>query len=160
MGNICRSPLAEGVFRAYVANAGLLNRIEIDSAGTHESQVGQPIDSRAISVARRHGYDLRPHFARKFDAPDFLRFDWILAMDRHNLEMLRTMRPLSYRGHLGLMLAVDDKSSVVEVPDPYFGGPRDFEHVLELVERGAETLLKAIRARLADYRNPRQFPPA
>ena len=70
-------------------------------------------------------------------------------MDKHNLAMLQTMRPISYRGHLGLMLAVDGKSSVVEVPDPYFGGPRDFEHVLELVERGAEALLRAIRGRLA-----------
>ena len=69
-------------------------------------------------------------------------------MDRHNLEVLQTMRPI-VRGHLGLMLAVDGKSRVVEVPDPYFGGPRDFEHVLELVERGAETLLRAIRRRLA-----------
>jgi protein-tyrosine phosphatase len=149
MGNICRSPLAEGVFRAHVANAGLLDRIEIDSAGTHESQVGQLTDPRAISVARRHGYDLASRFARKVSAADFARFSWILAMDRHNLEVLQTMRPISYRGHLGLMLAMDGKSSVVEVPDPYFGGPRDFEYVLKLVERGAETLLNVIRGRLA-----------
>src|SRR5450755_4559941 len=109
MGNICRSPLAEGVFRAHVVNAGLLDRIEIDSAGTHESQAGQPPDPRAISVARRHGYDLPPHRARMVGATDFARFDWILAMDRHNLEMLQTMRPIAYRGHLGLMLSLGDE---------------------------------------------------
>jgi protein-tyrosine phosphatase len=149
MGNICRSPLAAGVFRAHVVNAGMLDRIEIDSAGTHESQTGQPPDPRAVAVARRHGYDLPPHRARKVGAADFARFDWILAMDRHNLETLQTMRPVTYRGHLGLMLSMDGESSVIEVPDPYYGAPRDFEHVLELVERGAEALLKVIRKRLA-----------
>jgi protein-tyrosine phosphatase len=149
MGNICRSPLAEGVFRTHVANAGLLDRVNIDSAGTHESQAGQPPDPRAISVARRHGYDLPPHRARKVGTPDFGRFDWILAMDKDNLEVLQALRPLAYRGHLGLLLSMARESSVIEVPDPYFGGPRDFEHVIHLVERGAEALLNAIRERLS-----------
>ena len=149
IGNICRSPLAEGVFRTHVVNAGLLDRVEIDSAGTNESQVGQSPDPRALSVARRHGYDLPPHRARKVDAADFTRFDWILAMDRHNLEMLHTMRPITYRGHLGLLLSIRHESGAIEVPDPYFGGPWDFERALDLIERGTETLLSAIREKFA-----------
>jgi protein-tyrosine phosphatase len=148
-GNICRSPLAEGVFRAAVVNGGLQGRIAVDSAGTHDSQVGQPTDPRAIAVARRHGYDLPLHYARKVGTPDFDRFDWILAMDSYNLQALQALRPITYRGHLGLLLAVANESGVVEVPDPYFGGPRDFEHALDLVLHGAEGLLKAIRQQLA-----------
>src|ERR1700690_3564402 len=132
MGNICRSPLAEGVFRTLVFNARLQDRIAIDSAGTHDSQSGQPPDPRAIAVARRHGYDLPPHFARKVGAPDFARFDWILAMDRYNLEMLQAIRPVTYRGHLGLLLGMGHAIGTVEVPDPYYGGPRDFERALDL----------------------------
>ena len=148
-GNICRSPLAEGVFRTLVGNAGLQDRIAIDSAGTNNSQVGQPPDPRAVAVARRHGYDLPPHYARKVGAPDFGRFDWILAMDQHNLDILHELRPITYRGHLGLLLAMGHASGAIEVPDPYFGGPWDFELTLDLVERGAEALLKTIRERLA-----------
>ena len=146
-GNICRSPLAEGVFRTFVGNAGLQQRIVVDSAGTHDSQVGQLPDPRTIAVARRRGYDLPPHYARKVDTSDFARFDWILAMDQNNLDLLRALRPISYRGHLGLLLALGAADGGIEVPDPYFGGPREFEHVLDLVERGADALLTMIRRR-------------
>ena len=148
-GNICRSPLAEGVFRAFVGSVGLQHRITIDSAGTHDSQVGQLPDPRTLAVARRRGYDLAPHYARKVAASDFARFDWIMAMDRYNLDLLQALQPTSYRGHLGLLLAMRSEGGVVEVPDPYFGGPREFEHVLDLVERGADALLTAIRERFA-----------
>jgi protein-tyrosine phosphatase len=148
-GNICRSPLAEGVFRALVASAGLQHRIAVDSAGTHDSQVGQLPDPRTIAVARRHGYDLSPHYAREVGTADYSRFDWIMAMDQYNLEFLQALRPITYRGHLGLMPAMGRESGVIEVPDPYFGGPREFEHVFELVERGAGLLLATIRERLS-----------
>ena len=148
MGNICRSPLAEGVFSTYVHNAGLHDRIAVDSAGTHDSQVGQPPDARAVAVARRYGYELPPHHARQVGVDDFSRFDWILAMDRHNLDTLQALQPAEYRGHLGLLLALEGERGTHDVPDPYYGSVRDFERVIELVERGAESLLKAIRARL------------
>ncbi len=147
-GNICRSPLAEGVFSAYVSNAGLRDRIVVDSAGTHNSQVGQPPDARAVVAARRYGYELPLHHARQVGVDDFSRFDWILAMDRHNLDRLRLLRPADYRGHLGLLLALGHVRGALDVPDPYYGSAHDFERVIELVERGAEALLEAIRARL------------
>jgi protein-tyrosine phosphatase len=150
MGNICRSPLAEGVFAAQVASAGLRDRVVIDSAGTHDSQVGQPPDPRAVAVARRHGYELPAHRARQVEARDFARFDWILGMDRHNLTALQALRPPTYRGHLGLLLGLGRGGAGIDVPDPYFGGPRDFEQVIELVERGSEALLHAVRDALAE----------
>jgi len=104
---------------------------------------------RTIAVARSHGFDVAPRRARKVGASDFARFDWILAMDRHNLELLQALRPITYRGHLGMLLAIGHDSGAIDVPDPYFGGPWDFERVLELVERGARTLLGAIRKRVA-----------
>jgi protein-tyrosine phosphatase len=148
MGNICRSPLAEGVFSTYVRNAGLHDRIAVDSAGTHHSQVGQPPDARAVAVARRYGYELPPRHARQVGVDDFSRFDWILAMDRHNLDSLQALQPAKYRGHLGLLLALGGGCGALDVPDPYYGSVRDFERVIEMVERGAESLLEAVRARL------------
>jgi protein-tyrosine phosphatase len=148
-GNICRSPLAEGVFRQYVGQAGLQDRIAIDSAGTYDSQVGQPPDPRAVTVARRHGYELPTRVARKVGVADFGRFDWILAMDSHNLDVLQALRPVTYHGHLGLLLAMARESAIIDVPDPYYGGPWNFEQVLDLVEHGAKALLKAVREQLA-----------
>ena len=138
MGNICRSPLAEGVFGTYVGNAGLRDRIAVDSAGTHDSQVGQPPDARAVAVARRYGYELPPHHARQVGIDDFSRFDWIMAMDRHNLDTLQALQPPGYRGHLGLLLGLGRAHAALDVPDPYYGSVRDFERVIELVEHGAE----------------------
>jgi protein-tyrosine phosphatase len=148
-GNICRSPLAEGVFSALADRAGLRDRVVVDSAGTHGSQVGRSPDPRVLYAARRRGYVLPPHVARQIVTADFARYDWILAMDRHNLAMLEAMRPTDFRGHLGLLLALSDQSNVLEVPDPYYGGTREFEHALALVETGAAALLEAIRLHLA-----------
>jgi protein-tyrosine phosphatase len=144
-GNICRSPIAEGVFRTFVAQAGLLHRVVVDSAGTHDYQVGEPPDPRALAAARRRGYELPARRARKLVVDDFARFDWILAMDRHNLRELQTLRPLAYGGHLGLLLELAPGIGPSEVPDPYYGGLQEFEHVLDLVEQGAGALLTAIR---------------
>jgi protein-tyrosine phosphatase len=103
-GNICRSPTAEGVFRSMVKQEGLADRIVIDSAGTHDHQLGQSPDPRALAAARRRGYELGKLRARLVEPEDFKRFDWILAMDRRHLEYLESMRPADYRGHLGLFL--------------------------------------------------------
>ena len=149
MGNICRSPTAEGVFRTLVARAGLAQSIAIDSAGTHDYQLGEPPDSRAIAQARQRGYELGPRRARQVDANDFARFQWILAMDRRNLADLTPLRPRDYRGHLGLFLDFAPESGLSEVPDPYYGSTQEFERVLDLAERGAAGLLEVVRARLA-----------
>ena len=147
-GNICRSPTAECVFRSLVVRAGLAARIEIDSAATHDYQVGEPPDPRAIRAARRRGYTFDGRVARQVQASDFERFGWILAMDRHNLAELKALRPIAYRGYLGLFLDWAPQLSLREVPDPYHGTAEDFERVLGLAERGAAALLDAIRARL------------
>ncbi|MDQ2963913.1 MAG: low molecular weight phosphotyrosine protein phosphatase [Pseudomonadota bacterium] len=148
MGNICRSPTAEGVFRALVANAGLTQSILIDSAATHDYQLGEPPDRRAITHARRRGYDLSGRCARCVDSDDFRRFEWILAMDMDNLRMLHGLRPADYTGYLGLFLDFMPGLGALEVPDPYYGAAEDFERVLDLVERGAAALLDAVRTHL------------
>jgi protein-tyrosine phosphatase len=145
-GNICRSPTAEGVFRSMVKQEGLSDRIVIDSAGTHDHQLGQRPDPRALAAARRRGYELGKLRARLVEPEDFKRFDWILAMVRRHLEYLESMRPADYRGHLGLFLdlAADGNGSDRDMPDPYYGDPGDFERVLDLTIPAASALLKAI----------------
>ena len=146
-GNICRSPTAEGVFRAMVKREGLADRILIDSAGTHDHQLGQRPDPRALAAARRRGYELGKLRARLVEPDDFKRFDWILAMDRRHLEYLESMRPPDYRGNLGLFLALVGSDSDGDMPDPYYGDPGDFERVLDLTVPAAAALLQAIVAR-------------
>jgi protein-tyrosine phosphatase len=143
-GNICRSPTAEGVFRAMVKQEGLADRFVIDSAGTHDHQLGQRPDPRAMAAARRRGYELGKLRARLVEADDFKRFDWILAMDRRHLEYLESMRPADYQGHLGLFLAMAGNDVDGDMPDPYYGDPGDFERVLDLTVPAAAALLQAI----------------
>ena len=147
-GNICRSPTAEAVFRTLVERAGLARVIAIDSAGTHDYQLGQPPDPRAIEQARLRGYELPDRCARQIEFEDFERFDWILAMDMFNLSELEEMKPPDYQGHLGLFLDLDPACNVLEVPDPYNGETKDFVRVLDLVERAAKALLEAVRKSL------------
>jgi protein-tyrosine phosphatase len=149
-GNICRSPTAEAVFRTHVRRAGLASEIAIDSAGTHDYQLGQPPDPRAVARARLRGYDLGGRCARQFEFEDFDRFGWILAMDRFNLGHLEAMRPQGFRGYLGLLLDFVPEAGVPEVPDPYGGETKDFDRVLDLVEDAAEGLLEAVRRTLRD----------
>lgn len=145
-GNICRSPTAEGVFRAMTAQAGLADRVLIDSAGTHDFQLGQRPDPRALAAARRRGYELGKLRARLVEADDFRRFDWILAMDRRHLDYLESLRPPEYRGHLGLFLALVPDLAEVDMPDPYYGEAADFERVLDLTAPAAAALLQRIVA--------------
>jgi protein-tyrosine phosphatase len=154
MGNICRSPLAEGVFRTLVERERLSSLITIDSAGTHDYQVGERPDSRAIHAARQRGYDLSRQKARLVDIDDFARFEWIVAMDRQNLRFLKLLQPPDHSGHLGLFLDFVPQLGLRDVPDPYYGTPADFERVLDLVEHGAALLLAAIQGALAE-RNTR-----
>lgn len=147
MGNICRSPTAESVFREHAQRAGLLDEILIESAGIGDWHVGQPPDKRAIAHARRRGYNLEALRARQVTREDFARFDFILAMDRRNLRDLKALEPDDYDGHLGLFLDFAPHLGLREVPDPYYGGAEGFETVLELTERASEGLLAHIRTR-------------
>ena len=154
MGNICRSPTVEAVFRKTVAHAGMETHIHIDSAGTGDWHVGHPPDRRAVTVARRRGYDLTALRARQVSAEDFAQFDWILAMDRDNLRVLEAMRPDDYAGHLGLFLDFSPELALVDVPDPYGGEFGAFELVLDLAERGSKGLLAVLQRRIQPEGKP------
>ena len=141
MGNICRSPTAEGVFRKLVSERGVVDRFVIDSAGTHDYHVGSPPDSRAIAAARRRGIDLSALCARQVEDTDFERFDWLLVMDRHNHELLAKRCPPTHARKLRLFMEFAPQTGRTAVPDPYYGGVNAFEEVLDLVEQAAEGLL-------------------
>ncbi|HSC96463.1 MAG TPA: low molecular weight protein-tyrosine-phosphatase [Burkholderiales bacterium] len=145
MGNICRSPMAEGVFRHQVKQAGLEGRIVIDSAGTHDYHVGEPPDPRAQRAAGRRGYDLSMLRGRQVSRADFGEFDYLLAMDRMNLRVLERLCPSRHGHKLKLFLAFSTDAVPREVPDPYYGGEQGFEQVLDLVEEAAQGLLDHLR---------------
>jgi protein-tyrosine phosphatase len=143
MGNICRSPTAEGVFRYYAEQAGLADRLEIDSAGTHAYHVGEPADRRARAAAERRGMSLDGIRARRVSAQDYQRFDYIIAMDEDNLARLRDEAPDGHDARLHLFLEFA-AGSETEVPDPYYGGAAGFERVLDLVEDASRGLLETL----------------
>jgi protein-tyrosine phosphatase len=145
MGNICRSPTAEAVFRSCVEKAGLLDRFHIDSAGTLDYHVGAPPDARAQQAAKKRGYDMSNLRGRQVEVQDFFRFDYLLAMDNHNLVSLERLRPHEAKSYLGLFLEFAEHHNEWEVPDPYYGGGDGFERVLDMVEDAANGLLQHIR---------------
>ena len=160
MGNICRSPTAEGVFRKLAMESGLSGQLEIDSAGTHGFHAGRPPDSRSIEHAARRGYDLTALRAREVVPADFERFDYVIAMDENNVEHLNAFCPDHHLKKVRLLLeyARDGKRS--EVPDPYQGNPKDFERVLDLIEQGCRGLVDHLieeRRVLAKRRNRSPF---
>ena len=142
MGNICRSPSAEGVFRSLLAARAPQFTVEIDSAGTHDYHVGEPPDERSIAAARRRGIDLSALRARTVRLSDFDSFDLILAMDEQNLHELRRRAPATRHDRIRLMMEFAPLSSVRAVPDPYYGGAQGFEQVLDLLEEASEGLLR------------------
>ena len=146
LGNICRSPTAEVVFREASQKAGLAG-IEVASAGLGDWHVGSPPDARAIRHAARRGYDLKPLRARQFTPSDFERFDRIYAMDVSVLDELEAMRPARFSGTLGLFLDVAPHVGLRDVPDPYQMGPEGFEHVLDLVEQASAALASSLSSR-------------
>jgi len=146
MGNICRSPTAEGVFRRLAAEAGLLDSLHVDSAGTHGYHVGRPPDSRASATAAGRGYDLSALRARQVTREDFETFDYILAMDRENYDHLAQLAPKARRDRLHLFLEYSTRFPGQEVPDPYYGGAQGFEQVLDMVEDAARGLIAELGA--------------
>lgn len=145
MGNICRSPTADAVFRHHVKSARLDHLIHIDSAGTHAYHIGEPPDRRSQQAALKRGYSMQGLRARRVTQEDFSRFQYILAMDHHNLEELQQDCPPQYNSRLGLFLQYSNQWDMhQEVPDPYYGGSHGFERVLDLVENASQGLLSHI----------------
>ena len=148
LGNICRSPSAEAVLRAIAAREAPELPIEVDSAGTAGYHIGDPPDARSQEAARRRGYDMAPLRARIVETADFERFDLVLAMDETNLATLRQRAPAAHRERVQLFLDFAPECGMNEVPDPYYGGPAGFEHVLDLVEEASRGLLEHLRERV------------
>ena len=152
MGNICRSPTAEAVLRQRLERAGLADQVEVDSAGTHAHHVGSPPDDRSQEAGGRRGYRLEGLRARKVTPLDFERFDLLLAMDRDNLALLEERCPDGQRRKLRRLTEFisgrHPLAGAVVVPDPYYGGPEGFEHVLDLIEAASDGLVEHLRMRL------------
>lgn len=148
MGNICRSPMAEGIFRREIRNAGLQEKVAIDSAGTHSYHIGEPPDSRAQSAIRRRGVDISGLRGRQVADADFDRFDYILAMDEGNLDILKRNAPAHTHGKIHLLLSFSSKYPDQEVPDPYYGGTSGFEENLDMIEDAVRGVIEEIQERL------------
>ena len=151
LGNICRSPLAEGVFLHLAEARGVRDRIHVDSAGTGAWHVGERPDPRSLDVAERNGVEL-PGVARRVTPDDFHDFDRIVAMDRANLSDLEGLRPAGAKAELHLLRDHDPEPEDGEVPDPYFGGDDGFAVVWRMVHRSCEALLDEVVAALDDAR--------
>lgn len=146
MGNICRSPTAHGVVRKLLQEEGADLDIRVDSAGTHAYHVNEPPDPRAQSAAAARGIDISDLRARAVEISDFDEFDYILAMDHDNLELLERIRPPGSRAELRLMLSYSTLEHSDEVPDPYYGGAKGFEDVLDMLEEAGRGLLQNLRS--------------
>ncbi|MBK7661209.1 MAG: low molecular weight phosphotyrosine protein phosphatase [Betaproteobacteria bacterium] len=149
-GNICRSPTAEGVFRALAKRRGVLDRLRVDSAGTHDYHAGEAPDPRSIQHASRRGDDLKPLRARQVGSRDFADFGWILAMDRGHRRLLGAIAPPETDARIELFLEHSARWPGLDVPDPYYGGAKGFETVLDMVEEASERLLDAVLAGIGD----------
>lgn len=145
MGNICRSPTAEGVLRHKLREAGLDELVVVDSAGTHAYHVGEPPDHRSVAHAKRRGYDLSALRARRVTDTDFEHFDLVLAMDRENFALLEAQCPPEHRAKLRRLTEFARRHTSPEVPDPYYSAAAGFEHVLDLVEDACEGLVAHLR---------------
>lgn len=144
LGNICRSPMAEGALLARLHEAGLDKRVRVDSAATGDSHTGQPPDPRAIETAARHGVDISRQRARRLTAEDYAQFDLILCADRSILHDARMRLPRTSRCQVELMLEWAGLGRK-DVPDPYYGSPRDFEHSWKLVDAMALRIVERVR---------------
>jgi protein-tyrosine phosphatase len=154
LGNICRSPMADVVLSARLADAGLAERVEVTSSGTGDWHVGHPMDERAAATLTRAGYDATRHRARQFAADWLEDRDLVLAMDTANLADVRAAGPATPDGRVRLFRDFDPVGPGGDVPDPYYGGDAGFEEVLAMVERTADTLVTALATALGGSRTP------
>ena len=145
LGNICRSPTAEGVFRALVRREGLSDQISTDSCGTSDWHIGGPPDARASEEAKRRGISLDDLKARQIHVDDFADFDYVLGMDKHNIDRLSQLCPPLYRDRVQLFLDFAPALPIREVPDPYYGGDDGFRAVFDMIETASQGLLDDIR---------------
>lgn len=149
MGNICRSPTAEAVFRQQIADAGLAEHIQVASAGTHNYHPGKPADARSARHAAQRGVDLSAHKARQLVDDDFQTMDMILVMDWDNLALTQAMCPPEHLAKVRRLMEFARSTQATVVPDPYLGGPAGFEEVLDLVEDACRGLLNHLKSRLS-----------
>jgi protein-tyrosine phosphatase len=146
LGNICRSPMAEGVLRARIQASALAGRVVVDSVGTGAWHVGQPPDARAIATAARHGVDISGLRGRQLSRDDFMRHDWLLCADRSNLRDVMARGPVDAHSRCALLLDwAGVAPEATEVPDPYTGDTADFEHVWALLDRAAEGVVARLQ---------------
>jgi protein-tyrosine phosphatase len=147
MGNICRSPMAEGVFRQLVRQAGLDDVVKVDSAGTHAFHAGETPDKRAQALVAKRGYDIADLRARQVQDKDFESFDLILAMDWDNLGLLQQMAPKKAHHKLQLLMRFATEHESATIPDPYYGAQQGFDQALDLIEDACAGLLEVARRR-------------
>jgi protein-tyrosine phosphatase len=149
-GNICRSPTADGVFRKLVREAGLEGRVTVDSAGVSGWHAGEAPDRRTQAAALKRGYDLSPLRARAVAQSDYADFDLLLAMDREHEWTMQKAAPAEAKERIRLFMSFAPQMNVMEVPDPYYGGPDGFEHVLDMIEAACKGLLAHVKSRIQD----------
>ena len=147
LGNICRSPTAEGVFSALVKREELSEKINVDSAGVGRWHVGEPPDLRATATAKLRGIDLSTQRARQVEVKDFSRFDYVIAMDQKNYRDLNLLCPIGEEGRLHKLLQFASSLGITDVPDPYYGGDSGFDEVIDMIEIASVGLLNEIRDR-------------
>ena len=150
-GNICRSPMAEGVFRHAARQAGLESAVRVASAGTHAFHVGEAPDPRAQAATARRGYDISELRASRVKESDFEEFDLILAMDWDNLALLQQMAPRHYRHKLQLLMRFATDHESATIPDPYYGNAQGFEQSLDFIEDACNGLIEVVKRRSTQY---------
>jgi len=149
MGNICRSPSAEGFFATALEKSAYKDLVSIDSAGTHSYHIGHAPDQRAVETAARFGVDIAHLRARKVSGADFHDYDFIIAMDRSNFEDLRDLQPAGSKAHVTMMMTYHPEQHPIEVPDPYYGGMDGFTYMCKLLESATAGLLNDVEERLS-----------
>jgi protein-tyrosine phosphatase len=145
LGNICRSPAAQGVFEKYISEAGLADKISVDSCGTAAFNIGKSPDPRSTAAAKRAGYDISQQIARQIDDGDYHRANYVVAMDRMNLTNVLAWAPADYDGEIKLLMDYCNHSGNSQIPDPYYDDEHSFDKVIQQIEVAAKGLINTIK---------------